>query len=70
MGQNRDARRDRFEALYAAHVRPLLAYALRGTAQPADAADVVADTFLVAWRRLESVPEHGPRLCSTAWPIG
>jgi RNA polymerase sigma factor (sigma-70 family) len=54
--------RARFEALYAEHFRPLLAYALRRTAQPANAADVVAETFLVAWRRLDAVPADGARL--------
>ena len=42
--------------LYASHGRDVLAYALRRTASAEDAADVVADTFLVAWRRLENVP--------------
>lgn len=45
-----------FEALYAAHGRRVLAYALRRVNQPADAADVVADVFVVAWRRIEAVP--------------
>ena len=45
-----------FEALYAANLRPLLAYALRRTATPADAADVVAETMLTAWRRRVDVP--------------
>lgn len=45
-----------FEALYAANLRPLLAYALRRTATPADAADVVAETMLTAWRRRADVP--------------
>ena len=49
--------RARFEALYGAHARSVLAYALRRTAQPADAADVIAETFLVAWRRLDVVPD-------------
>src|SRR4029453_17233977 len=35
---------------------PVRAYALRRAA-PDAAQDVVADTFLVAWRRLEDVPE-------------
>jgi RNA polymerase sigma-70 factor (ECF subfamily) len=48
--------RARFEALYAAEGRRVLAYALRRTAQPADAADVLAEVFLVAWRRLGDVP--------------
>jgi RNA polymerase sigma factor (sigma-70 family) len=42
--------------LYVLHGRPILAYALRRTSSAEDAADVVAETFLVAWRRLESIP--------------
>jgi RNA polymerase sigma-70 factor (ECF subfamily) len=34
----------------------LLGYAVRRVGDPADAADVVAETYLVAWRRLEDVP--------------
>jgi RNA polymerase sigma-70 factor (ECF subfamily) len=34
----------------------VLGYALRRTEDPQDAADVVAETFLVAWRRLEDLP--------------
>jgi RNA polymerase sigma-70 factor (ECF subfamily) len=62
MHDDRHARRARFEELYGAHVRPLLGFALRRTGQPADAADVVADTFLVAWRRLDDVPDRDARL--------
>lgn len=50
---------DRFRRLYAAHVREVLAYAVRRTADAEDAADVVAETFLVAWRRLPEVPFGG-----------
>jgi RNA polymerase sigma-70 factor (ECF subfamily) len=50
-------RRARFEAIYAAHGRQVLAYALRRTSQPADAADVLAEAFVVAWRRLDDVPD-------------
>lgn len=42
--------------LYGTHFEPVLAYARRRTDQPGDAADVVAETFLVAWRRLDQVP--------------
>jgi RNA polymerase sigma-70 factor (ECF subfamily) len=56
MGDETTAARARFEALYAAEGRRVLAYALRRTAQPADAADVLAEVFLVAWRRLDDVP--------------
>jgi RNA polymerase sigma factor (sigma-70 family) len=47
---------ERFTALFEATRLPLLAYAVRRVADPADAADVVAETYLVAWRRLDDVP--------------
>ncbi|PPK97797.1 RNA polymerase sigma-70 factor (ECF subfamily) [Kineococcus xinjiangensis] len=47
---------ERFAALFDRTHQPLLAYAVRRVADPADAADVVAETFLVAWRRLDEVP--------------
>ncbi|MEV5575600.1 sigma-70 family RNA polymerase sigma factor [Spirillospora sp. NPDC052269] len=46
----------RFEELYAANRARVLGYALRRTEDPQDAADVVAETFLVAWRRMDDVP--------------
>jgi len=46
----------RFERLYAEHGRAVLAYAVRRASDAQDAADVVAETFLVAWRRLEEMP--------------
>src|SRR3954452_6184076 len=46
----------RFRRLYKEHGREILAYALRRADGAEDAADVVAETFLVAWRRLEDVP--------------
>jgi RNA polymerase sigma factor (sigma-70 family) len=49
-------RRHRFEELYADHQVPVLGYALRRTDNTDDAADVLAETFLAAWRRLEEVP--------------
>jgi len=44
-----------FRELYAAHGRAILAYAVRRTRDPQDAADIVAETFLVAWRRLADI---------------
>jgi RNA polymerase sigma factor (sigma-70 family) len=44
----------RFRRLCEAHTAAVLAYALRRVPQE-DAADVVADTFLVAWRRLDEI---------------
>ena len=52
----RRERQHRFEAVYAAHHSPILGYLLRRTDNPDDAADVLAETFLTAWRRLEDVP--------------
>jgi RNA polymerase sigma factor (sigma-70 family) len=47
---------DRFRLLYDSQFRSILGYALRRVAAPEDAADVVSETFLVAWRRMEEVP--------------
>jgi RNA polymerase sigma-70 factor (ECF subfamily) len=49
----------RINDLYRDHARDILGYALRRTRDPEDAADVVAETFLVAWRRLGEVPLDG-----------
>jgi RNA polymerase sigma-70 factor (ECF subfamily) len=49
----------RFSRLYRDHEREILRYALRRSPEPQDAADVVAETFLVAWRRLGEVPAGG-----------
>ena len=51
-----ERRRTRFDRLFEHHFRPVLAYALRRVDEPADAADVAAETFLIAWRRLGDVP--------------
>ncbi len=48
-------RQDRFEQLFRGHYPAVRAYALRRA--PRDVAqDAVAETFLVAWRRLDDVP--------------
>jgi RNA polymerase sigma-70 factor, ECF subfamily len=54
----RELAEQRFARLYREHAREILGYALRRCADPEDAADVVAETFLAAWRRLPDVP-HG-----------
>ncbi len=57
---------ERFAVLFESTHRPLLGYALRRVVDAADAADVVAETFLVAWRRIEEVPtgeEARPWFC-------
>lgn len=55
-GENARAREQRLDALYAAHGRSVLAYAVRRAADEHDAADALAETFLVAWRRLDDIP--------------
>ncbi len=51
-----DERRRRFEEIYSACHDPVLGYVMRRTENGHDAADVLAETFLVAWRRLDDVP--------------
>ncbi len=52
-----EARRKRFEALVPALVDPLRRFLARRT-DPATADDVLAETLLVCWRRLDDVPEE------------
>lgn len=49
----------RFEALYEAEAIALVGYAARRLERPTDAADVVAEVFTVAWRRIGEVPAGG-----------
>jgi RNA polymerase sigma factor (sigma-70 family) len=51
-----DAREGAFEALYAGQRARVVAYVLRRCEGAEDAADVIAETFLVAWRRIDEVP--------------
>ncbi len=51
-----EERRSSFRRLYEAHADRVLAYALRRVSAE-EAADVVAETFLTAWRRLDIIPE-------------
>jgi RNA polymerase sigma-70 factor (ECF subfamily) len=46
---------ERFEALYREHHLAVLRFARRRT-DPASAEEIVAETFAVAWRRLDRVP--------------
>ncbi len=48
---------EQFRRLYVTHYRAIVGYALRRSTNPSDAADIVADTFTVAWRRLSEVPQ-------------
>ncbi|MFD0580552.1 RNA polymerase sigma factor [Dactylosporangium darangshiense] len=57
----------RFEDLYRSCYQDLLGYALRRVDRPQDAADVVADTFLVAWRRIGEIPSIGLARGCSGW---
>jgi RNA polymerase sigma factor (sigma-70 family) len=50
--------RTRFESIFAAHQRAVLAYAMRRTRSLADAEDVAAETFTIAWRKFDAVPDE------------
>lgn len=58
------------ERLYREHGRRVLGYALRRVGTREDALDVVAETFLITWRRRDQVPDDPdhqlPWLLSTA----
>ncbi|MGC5012810.1 RNA polymerase sigma factor [Streptosporangium sp. DT93] len=49
--------RDRFEAVYDAYYPAIHQYAARRAGSPDDTADVISETFLTAWRRIDDVPE-------------
>jgi RNA polymerase sigma-70 factor (ECF subfamily) len=58
-GEREPSRRDqheRFDAVYAATRRDLLAFLLRRASTPDDAADLLAQTFLIAWEKRDRVP--------------
>ncbi len=45
-----------FATLFEAHHARVLAYALRRTSSSADAEDVAAETFIIAWRKCHQIP--------------
>lgn len=47
-----------FDALFEQHSARVLAYAARRTALLADAEDAVAETFVIAWRKLDAAPDE------------
>jgi RNA polymerase sigma-70 factor (ECF subfamily) len=51
-----DDQERRFRTLFESEARGVLGYALRRVESAEDAADIVAETFSVAWRRIEEVP--------------
>ncbi len=63
-------RRTAFERLFDEHALAVHRY-VRRRAQSADVDDVVADVFLVAWQRLDTIPPDFPQawLFRTAWNV-
>jgi RNA polymerase sigma factor (sigma-70 family) len=51
-----DSREDQFRALYDETRPKIIAYAVRRASSREDAADIVAETYEIAWRRFEDVP--------------
>ncbi|GLY90814.1 siderophore-interacting protein [Actinoallomurus iriomotensis] len=56
MGPPVDDREVGFEAIFTATYEAICGYALRRCSSPHDAADVVAETFAIAWRRVDEMP--------------
>jgi RNA polymerase sigma-70 factor (ECF subfamily) len=54
--RDRETRAERFRVLFDRHYSQVLAYSLRRSRHEADAHDVVAETFTVAWRRFDDLP--------------
>ncbi|WP_285706859.1 RNA polymerase sigma factor [Microtetraspora sp. NBRC 16547] len=57
----------RFEAVYRETFGQITAYAVRRCDSPQDAADIVAETFTIAWRRMDELP---PGKEATLWLYG
>lgn len=53
---------ERFDRIYEANLPLIIGYAARRCAEQSEAADVAADVFLVAWRRLDEIADGEERL--------
>lgn len=58
MDEHHAAREARFTSIFEAHYVLVLRYARRRTAADADAQEAAAEAFLIAWRRLDDLPEE------------
>ena len=45
------------EALFREHAQAVLGYAIRRGAQPEDAGEILSEVMLVAWRKLDAIPQ-------------
>lgn len=67
MSPDDKARRARLEQVFDAHEGQVRAYATRRLQSSADVEDVVSETFAIAWRRLDVLPDESlPWLYATA----
>lgn len=57
MSEPTEQPRENFEQLFRDTRADLLAYVLRRSRNAEDAADVLAETYLIAWQKLEKVPK-------------
>jgi RNA polymerase sigma-70 factor, ECF subfamily len=61
--QDRTSREARFEELYRSSAKDLLAFLTRRASGPEEATDLLAEVYIVAWRRLDKMPtDDGARL--------
>jgi RNA polymerase sigma-70 factor, ECF subfamily len=65
--QGRAELEQRFDELYRSTAKDLLAYLARRTSDPEDATDLLAETYAIAWRRLNDIP---PGRQATLWLFG
>ena len=56
MSRDHASAEERFRCRYAEHFDQIRGFALRRAAQADADADIAAETFLVAWRRIDEVP--------------
>lgn len=56
-GRSSDAEQVAFEQLFGETRADLLAYLVRRSTTAEDAADALAETYLIAWRKLDAIPE-------------
>jgi RNA polymerase sigma-70 factor (ECF subfamily) len=61
------SREEQFQGLFDLNYHRVLGYAIRRCDRREDAEDAVAETFTVAWRRLEDVPAEGD---ARPWLLG
>ena len=62
MTEGHGERVERYRAVYDASYPRVMAYALRRARNRDDAEDVVAETMLIAWRRLDEIPVDQRRI--------